>query len=167
VSKTLPYAGRIHIYSTPAALVQHVEWALNQSIGAAIRPRWRNQPLSPGAKAAEIEYQSEIAIAAKLATALIKWRYLRFEITEQSQLTGDTTLYRITPDLGLHQASLASNGDVILNEHQVNHIISNSISLKKLQSDLESALGNQWEIELEPYRIALATGAAEIISNTS
>ena len=164
MSKSLPYAGRIHIYSTPAALTQHIEWALIQSIGSGVEPNWINQPLIPGCKALEVEYQGRQPIAAKLATALIKWRYLRFEITEQSLLTGDATLYRITPDLGLHQASIASNGDVTLNEHQLNQIISNAISHKKLQVDLEKALGNQWEIELEPFRLALASGSAEIFS---
>jgi hypothetical protein len=71
----------------------------------------------------------------------------------------------VTPDLGLHQASLASNGDVVLNEHQVNQIIANSVSHKRLQQDLEKALGNEWEIELEPYRLALAGGVPEIFSN--
>ena len=164
MSKSLNYAGRILIYSTPAALTQHIEWALDQHIGAQVGPKWINQPLAPGAKATEVEYQSNTPVAAKLATALIKWRYLRFEITEQFKASGDATLYRVTPDLGLHQASLASNGDVILNEHQVNQIISNSVSHKKLQVELEKALGNQWEIELEPFRIALAGGEPEIFS---
>ena len=165
MSKSLPYAGRILIYSTPAALTQHIEWALDQHIGDRVGPTWVNQPLAPGAKATEVEYQSKVALAAKLARALIKWRYLRFEITEQFEVSGDATLYRVTPDLGLHQAALASNGDVILNEHQVNQIISNSISHKKLQVDLENALGNEWEIELEPFRIALAGGVSEIFSS--
>ena len=165
MSKSLPYAGRILIYSTPAALTQHIEWALDQHIGARVGPTWVNQPLAPGAKATEVEYQSKVAIAAKLARALIKWRYLRFEITEQFKVSGDATLYRVTPDLGLHQAALASNGDVILNEHQVNQIIANSISHKKLQADLEKALGNEWEIELEPFRLSLAGGVPEIFSN--
>lgn len=165
MSKSLPYAGRILIYSTPAALTQHIEWALDQHIGDRVGPTWVNQPLAPGAKATEVEYQSKVAIAAKLARALIQWRYLRFEITEQFKVSGDATLYRVTPDLGLHQAALASNGDVILNEHQVNQIIGNSISHKKLQVDLENALGNEWEIELEPFRIALAGGVPEIFSN--
>ena len=165
MSKSLPYAGRILIYSTPAALTQHIEWALDQHIGDRVGPTWVNQPLAPGAKATEVEYQSKVAIAAKLARALIKWRYLRFEITEQFEVSGDATLYRVTPDLGLHQAALASNGDVILNEHQVNQIIGNSISHNKFQADLEQALGNEWEIELEPFRIALAGGVPEIFSN--
>ena len=165
MSKSPIYAGRILIYSTPAALTQYIEWALNQNLGYQVEPNWVNQPLTPGGKAAEISYACDLSVAAKIAKALIKWRYLRFEITEQSSATGDATLYRVTPDLGLHQASLASNGDVVLNEHQVNHLIKNAVSHKKLQIELENALGNQWEIELEPYRLSLAGGSPEIFSN--
>lgn len=165
MSRSSLYAGRILIYSTPAALTQHIDWAINQHLGGEVGPNWINQPLLPGSKASEVSYQSKEMIAAQLAKSLIKWRYLRFEITEQSKTTGDTTLYRVTPDLGLHQASLASNGDVVLNEHQVNQIIANSVSHKRLQQDLEKALGNEWEIELEPYRLALAGGVPEIFSN--
>ena len=35
-----------------------------------------------------------------------------------------------------------------------------------LKSNLESALGMQWEIELEPYRLALASGMAESVSKS-
>ena len=161
MSKSPIYAGRILIYSTPAALTQHIEWALNQNLGYQVEPNWVNQPLSPGAKATELDFNSDQPVAAKIAKALISWRYLRFEITQRCKKSGDTTLYRITPDLGLHQASLASNGDVVLNEHQVNQLIKNAVSHKKLQIELENALGNQWDIELEPYRIALASCMSE------
>ena len=161
MSKSPIYAGRILIYSTPAALTQHIEWALNQNLGYQVEPNWVNQPLSPGAKATEVDFNSDQPVAAKIAKALISWRYLRFEITQRCKKSGDATLYRITPDLGLHQASLASNGDVVLNEHQVNQLIKNAVSHKKLQIELENALGNQWDIELEPYRIALASCMSE------
>ena len=161
MSKSPIYAGRILIYSTPAALTQHIEWALNQNLGYQVEPNWVNQPLSPGAKATELDFNSDQPVAAKIAKALISWRYLRFEITQRCKKSGDATLYRITPDLGLHQASLASNGDVVLNEHQVNQLIKNAVSHKKLQIELENALGNQWDIELEPYRIALASCMSE------
>jgi hypothetical protein len=75
-------------------------------------------------------------------------------------------LYRVTPDLGLNQASIASNGDVTVNENQLNQIINNSYSHKMLKGNLESALGSNWEIELEPYRLALASGMAESISKS-
>ena len=72
----------------------------------------------------------------------------------------------MSPDLGLHQASLASNGDVVLNENQVKTILKNSITHDRLINNLENALGNQWEAELEPYRLALASGLKDIVSKS-
>jgi hypothetical protein len=95
----------------------------------------------------------------------MSWRLVRFEITQINQKTFDATLYRVTPDLGLHQANLATNGDVYLTHDYLNQLLLNSPSHNKLKSNIDSALGNQWEVELEPYRLALASGMAENISN--
>ncbi len=166
MSKSQIYAGRIHIYSAPAALTQHIEWALNQHLNQVVKITWVNQPLLPGSLAMEFEYKSQRPVADKLAIALKGWHYIRFEIRQVNLLTTDAVLYRITPDLGLHQASLASNGDVVINENQLNQLITNSYSHKMLKSNLENALGMQWEIELEPYRLALASGMAESVSKS-
>ena len=156
MSKSANYAGRILIYSVPIALTQHIQWAIDQGLGQVIKLPWQNQPLNPSSKALELEYKHQMPVAAKLATALKAWHYIRFEIREINKTTQDATYYRATPDLGLHQAHLASNGDVVLNENQVNSILKNSLSYEKLQSNLENALGISWDLELEPYRIALA-----------
>ena len=146
--------------------MQHIEWAINQVIGQVISFTWVNQPLNPGSKAMEFEYKHHIPIAAKLATALKAWHYIRFEIREVNKNTQDATYYRATPDLGLHQGQLASNGDVVLNENQVNSILKNSLSYEKLQANLENALGISWDIELEPYRLALATPILDTVSKS-
>ncbi len=166
MSKSQIYAGRIHIYSAPAALTQHIEWALNQHLNQVVKITWVNQPLLPGSLAMEFEYKSQRPVADKIAIALKGWHYIRFEIRQVNLSTTDAVLYRITPDLGLHQASLASNGDVVINENQLNQLITNSYSHKMLKSNLENALGMQWEIELEPYRLALASGMAESVSKS-
>ena len=166
MSKSSNYAGRILIYSAPAALQEHITWAIEQGLGQVIKLPWQNQPLNPAAKALQLEYKHHMPIAAKLATALKAWHYIRFEIREVNKNTQDTTYYRATPDLGLHQAQLASNGDVVLNENQVNSILKNSLSYEKLQANLENALGVNWDIELEPYRIALASGMLDSVSKS-
>ena len=166
MSKSANYAGRIQIYSTPSALIQHIEWAINQALGQVHSFSWVNQPLNPGSKAMEFEYKVQIPIAAKLSTALKAWHYIRFEVREINKNTQDSTFYRATPELGLHQVSTASNGDVVINENQVNTILKNSITHDRLINNLENALGNQWEAELEPYRIALASGMKEIVSKS-
>ena len=166
MSKSANYAGRIQIYSTPSALIQHIEWAINQALGQVHSLSWVNQPLNPGSKAMEFEYKVQMPIAAKLSTALKAWHYIRFEVREINKNTQDSTFYRATPELGLHQVSATTNGDVVLNENQINTIIKNSLSYEKLQANLENALGTSWDIELEPYRIALAGPMLDTVSKS-
>ena len=166
MSKSANYAGRIQIYSTPSALIQHIEWAINQALGQVHSLSWVNQPLNPGSKAMEFEYKVQMPIAAKLSTALKAWHYIRFEVREINKNTQDSTFYRATPELGLHQVSATTNGDVVLNENQINTIIKNSLSYEKLQVNLENALGTSWDIELEPYRIALAGPMLDTVSKS-
>ena len=166
MSKSSNYAGRILIYSAPAALQEHITWAIEQGLGQVIKLPWQNQPLSPATKALQLEYKHHIPIAAKLATALKAWHYIRFEIRQVSKNTGDATLYRATADLGLHQVNISSIGDVILNENQINTAIKQSLTYEKLQSNLENALGVAWDSELEPYRIALAMGLPGQVSRS-
>ena len=146
--------------------MQHIEWAINQALGQVVSFTWVNQPLNPGSKAMEFGYKHHLPIAAKVAIALKAWHYIRFEVREVNKNTQDAIFYRATPELGLHQVSTASNGDVVLNENQVNTILRNSLSYEKLQSNLENALGVNWDIELEPYRLALASGMLDSASKS-
>ena len=114
----------------------------------------------------EFEYKHQHPVADQIATELKGWCYIRFEITQVNKNTNDAVWYRATQDLGLHQASLSSNGDVVLNENQVNTILKNSITHDRLINNLENALGNQWEAELEPYRLSLALGMKDIVSKS-
>ena len=104
MSKSSNYAGRILIYSAPAALQEHITWAIEQGLGQVINLPWQNQPLSPATKALQLEYKHHMPIAAKLATALKAWHYIRFEIREINKNTQDATYYRATPDLEIGRA---------------------------------------------------------------
>lgn len=164
MSRTSKYAGRILIYSTPAALTQHIEWAINQKLGQVVTLTWVNQPLSPSNLATEFEYKHDAPVAAAVASALKGWHFIRFEITQVNSITNDVIFYRSTPELGLHQASLTTNGDVVINENQLNTILKNSYTHEKLITNIENALGSAWEAELEPYRIALNAGINNFVS---
>ena len=164
MSKSVTYAGDLRIYSAPSALVSHVEWAINQHLGVAQDFQWIPQPLSPGAYSLEFEWKKSKAIAAKLAIALKGWHFIRFEMREINIATTEGTLFRCTPDLGLHQATTGSTGDVMIPENQIRNLINLAMSQKKLQSTLENAIGVEWDEELEPFRIALAERGQESLS---
>jgi hypothetical protein len=140
----------------PSALIAHVEWAINQQLGQSHQFDWIPQPLSPGAFALEMSWQESAGVAGKLAIALKSWNLIRFEIHESNSKYLDGTLFRCTPDLGLHQISVSPTGDLMLNENTIKRIIATATSQKKLVSNLENAIGVEWDSELEPFRIALA-----------
>jgi hypothetical protein len=156
MSKAVFYAGDLRIYSVPSALIAHVEWAINQQLGQSHQFDWIPQPLSPGAFALEMSWQEPAPVAGKLAIALKSWNLIRFEIHESNSKYLDGTLFRCTPDLGLHQMSASPTGDLMLNENTIKRIIATATSQKKLVSNLENAIGVEWDCELEPFRIALA-----------
>jgi hypothetical protein len=52
--------------------------------------------------------------------------------------------------------SASPTGDLMLNENTIKRIIATATSQKKLVSNLENAIGVEWDSELEPFRIALA-----------
>jgi hypothetical protein len=140
----------------PSALIAHVEWAINQQLGQSHQFDWIPQPLSPGAFALEMSWKEPAGVAGKLAIGLKSWNLIRFEIHESNSKYLDGTLFRCTPDLGLHQISVSPTGDLMLNENTITRIIATATSQKKLVSNLENAIGVEWDSELEPFRIALA-----------
>lgn len=156
MNKAVIYAGDLRIYSVPSALVAHVEWAINQQLGQSHHFNWIPQPLSPGAFALEISWQGPTNVAGKLAIALKSWNLIRFEIHESNSKYLDGILFRCTPDLGLHQISASPTGELMINENSIKRVIATATSQKKLVSNLENAIGIEWDSELEPFRIALA-----------
>ena len=150
-------AGDLRIYSAPKALLRHIQWSLNEIFGYPVELNWEAQHLAPGALATQLQWRELKPVASKIASTLKSWHYLRFEVREFAtgfSSSGEGVLYRCTPDLGLHQATTGSTGDVMIPENQISNLIYNSLSVEKLKSCLDNAIGTQWDLELEPFRIA-------------
>ena len=60
-------------------------------------------------------------------------------------------LFRCTPELGIHRASLDSAGNIQVNEGQIMKALSTFDDLE-LRENLELALGKPWDLALEPFR---------------
>ncbi len=162
------FRGRLCIYSVPAALRNHVEWAILQTMQTLQTLQTQSKPkiqvsnlnnlkelwvtVDAGQFGLEIQWHSESSTAHKLVNALKIWKLIRFEVSEFN--ADGSVLYRATPDLGIHQANIDSLGNVILAESKIKSCIESSYSQQKLISNLESALGVAWDTELEPFRIA-------------
>ena len=141
--------GHLTIHSAPTALRQHIEWGLNSLLGTPQNFSWRDQPLSPGTSRTSLEFRAVAGSAAKMATTLKNWHYLRFEVHEMDKNGGE--LFRCTPELGIHRASLDSVGNIQVGEGQITKALS-EIDELELRQNLELALGKPWDLALEPFR---------------
>jgi hypothetical protein len=143
------YAGLLTIHSAPSALSQHIEWGLNAILGYTGEYSWRDQPLAPGTLRTIIEYRAPLGTAAKIATSLKNWHYLRFEV--QEFCSEGAELFRFTPELGMHRALTDGIGSILISENVIRKSLATFDDLE-IRENLEVALGSAWELALEPMR---------------
>ena len=143
------YAGLLTIHSAPSALRQHIEWGLNAILGYTGEYSWRDQPLAPGTLRTIIEYRAPLGTAAKIATSLKNWHYLRFEV--QEFCSEGAELFRFTPELGMHRAFTDGTGSILISENVIRKSLETFDDLE-IRENLEVALGSAWELALEPMR---------------
>ena len=141
--------GHLAIHSAPSALRQHIEWGLTSLVGTPHAYTWRDQPLAPGTSRLALDFRAPAGTAAKIATALKSWHYLRFEVHEIGNYGGE--MFRCTPELGIHRASLDAGGNILISENQVAKALSAYDDLE-LRENLEMVLGKPWDSALEPFR---------------
>ncbi|CAB4331519.1 unannotated protein [freshwater metagenome] len=140
--------GSLVIHSAPSSLMRHVEWAVQNLLGASITLEWIAQPLLAGTYRAIVQWRDCEGLGAQLASALRGWHYLRFEIREESVY--ESVLYRFTPTLGIHRAVLDGAGSVMVTENQITSAL--VMNEDALRLSLESTIGSAWDLELEQFR---------------
>lgn len=145
-----PVAGLLVIHSAPAALRPHIEWGLQSILGTWLEVNWRDQPRAPGTYRTTVEFRDVRGSAAKIASALRGWHYLRFEVREESELGGE--FYRSTPELGIHRASIDGLGNIVVTEHQIKDALARGFDEISILDAIDRVLGNKWEEELAPFR---------------
>ena len=142
-------AGLVVIHSAPTALRQHIEWGLNSLLGAPQNIFWRDQPLAPGTVRTTLEFRAPLGTASKIATALKNWHYLRFEVSELGTHGGE--IFRCTPDLGIHRATVDAVGTILVSEDVIRKALAHFDDIE-IRENLERTLGREWELALEPFR---------------
>lgn len=142
-------AGLVVVHSAPSALRQHIEWGLNSLLGAPQNIFWRDQPLSPGTVRTTLEFRAPQGTASKIATALKNWHYVRCEVSELGSHGGE--LFRCTPELGIHRATVDQVGTILISEDVVRKSLA-SLDDLEIRENLGLALGSAWDEALEPYR---------------
>ena len=149
--------GVVHILSAPTAPCPHVEWALSSVLGPATSVEWEGQPVAPGQHRAEVHWTAPAGTGARLASALRGWPHLRFEITEEPSAGVDGSRWSHTPDLGIFHATTDVSGNIMVSEDRIRYAYeAGAGDPSVLMHELSLALGEAWDDELEPFRLAAA-----------
>lgn len=148
-------SGVLFVHSCPPAMSPHMEWAMGRPLGRSVDFNWIPQPVLPGTMRAEFNWEGPVGTAAVVASSLRGWEQLRFEITENQ--TGDTDGGRWlhTPSLGIFHMQIDSIGNAVVPEDRIRYameLADGNVSV--LNRELNLALGQAWDDELEPFRHA-------------
>lgn len=141
--------GVVFIHSCPRALMSHVEWAVERAVERTQPFEWSNQPIQTGMFRCEFQWFGQAGTAAIIASALRGFPNLRFEVTEQTDRdVGER--FSCTPALGLFRAATGPTGDIVVGEERLRTLLSEPDP----RTGLAMLLGQAWDDELEPFRMA-------------
>lgn len=146
--------GVVYLHSSPAAVCPHVEWALSNVLGERVSLEWTAQPALASTQRAQLEWRGPVGTAAKIASALRDWHYLRFEVSEDPTMQSEGARFMCTPDLGIHHSATGIHGDVMIHENRLLAALEKAIRGVDVEGEIAALLGLAWDEELEPFRQA-------------
>lgn len=147
--------GVLFVHSAPSALCPHIEWAAGGIFGLPVRLDWSPQPAERATYRAEYSWLGPVGTAARLASALKDWQRIRFEVTEEANVTSEAVRYAYTPALGVFHAVTGLHGDILVPEDRLKHALAASaLGGEELAAAVNRLLGQPWDDELEPFRHA-------------
>ena len=156
--------GVVTAFDAPFSLCSHVEWAVNGVLGAPHTFRWKKISAAPDRFATSLRWEAPVGTGARIASALLGWTNLRFEIIEDPMSTALGTCVMRTPSLGTFTGQVDDFGSIVLTEHQIDAILSDSTSsLSDVTERMHRALGRHWDRELEPLRIAASRANVTVL----
>ena len=146
--------GVLFVDSAPRALWPHIEWAAAEVLGGRVHLDWTDQPAAPGMMRAETSWVGHVGTGARLTSALRGWANLRYEVTEEASAGTDGGRWSHTPDLGIFHAQTDAHGNVVVPEDRVRAALMHASEPEAMLRELDLALGQAWDDELEPFRYA-------------
>jgi len=131
-SAQLSVRGLLTIHSAPSALRRHIDWAIQNIVGADAQVNWQPQSLMVGTFKTKCQWRGCGGSAAEIASTLRSWHYLNFEVLEVTDLSGA----------------------VLLNEFAINNVMQQAFDEDSIRQGLLQAMGTAWDVELERFRSA-------------
>ena len=148
----LSVPGMLSVLACPPPLCPHLEFAVSSALSAPVSLTWSRQPGRPGFVYAGLEWRSGPGTSGQLASRLRRLGHVVFEAVEGPSPGCDAERYTYTPELGLHRASIAANGDVVVGEAALRALLERGAGRDTLARGLHRLLGTEWDEAVEPLR---------------
>ncbi len=151
--------GVVFIHAAPNAVSPHIEWAVGRAIGMAVNFDWRPQPLIRDSVRTEFTWFGPHGAGSLIASSLIGWRDVRFEITEDGDAGDGGERWIYTPTLGAFHIHVDDAGNYLVTENRLRALMEDlSLDARSLRDELDRTLGGPWDRELDTFR-GVADGA--------
>lgn len=156
--------GVLFMHAVPSAMASHVEWTLGTLFRQSISIDWAPQPIAPGHVRAEVIWSGQPGTAAKVASALLGFPRVRFEVTEDARGEREGERYAATPTLGLFRAGIGPHGDVMIHENRLRALLQQQAeSVEAMAEEIDRLLGTPWDHELEPFRASHESSTVRVL----
>lgn len=160
--------GVLFVHACSSAVAPHLEWALARVFGTTVDVDWAPQPIAPGNLRAEIVWHGPRGTAAKIASALVAFSTIRFEVTEDPLGDAEGERYAVTPNLGLFRATIGVHGDVLVHEDRLRSLLvgartAGTDQAAQMVEEIDRLIGTPWDDELEPFRIAHSDSTVRVL----
>lgn len=147
--------GVLFVHSCSRAVSPHIDWALAKVFGSDVPIDWAQQPIAPGHVRAEIIWSGSPGTGARVASALLAFKGVRYEVTEDARHDAEGERFAATPTLGLFRGTIGPHGDVMVHEERLRSLMSQTgLSASETMEELGRLIGRPWDDELEPFRSA-------------
>ena len=147
--------GVVYIHAAPKALRPHIEWAVGRAIGTPVSFGWRVQPLLDDSVRTQFDWDGPYGAGSLIASSLIGWSEVRFEVTEAGDGGSSGERWVYTPSLGAFHVHTDEVGNYLVTENVLRTLIEESpADVFAIRDEIDRALGGPWDRELETFRSA-------------
>lgn len=151
----LSTGGYLLIHAVPVTVTPHLRWAVENVMKTAVTLNWQEQPARAGCQRAELCWSGQPGTAAQLSSALRTFDDIFFEVTERATQTTDAVRFMYTPSLGISAVGTDVLGNFTVTEDRVKYAFEQAEgSIETLYQEFSLMLGEPWDEQLEPFRVA-------------
>ncbi len=161
---TVVARGVLFCHAVPRSIVPHVVWAVRDVLGGQVRLDFAAQPVARGCERSVLSWTHQPGTAAALVSKLRVMPGVIFEVTEDACNEREGERYSFTPTLGLYRATIGIHGDIVVHEDRLRAAMAGAHHHGvDLADGIRHLLGEPWDTELEPYRVATSDTPVRVL----